>query len=532
MFLQSNKISYSKMPTILIDKKSLLGGIASDIIGISASQETKSNQYAFSNGIDLYRAGRKGHITPAQIFNQGPITDASSNINSVPRAAVVDITQTPPYIFTILGGLAGTAPRVVRILSGAYDSHQVVTADAGDNFTTLPATGFWGEDIILYKVGAVTFVFYSWNDSDDGDVGQATLAGVYNDDYMSTVAASGTKLVGAVPHRMVEGADKNLYITNGRYVAQFDGATGANGTLNATKYDSGVGWINVDVRRFGDLLVIAAIKSGSSYSAYNFYSECRVCFWNMTEPGLGLVKEINDNYLSAIFATPNNELFAFTRGKNDTTKIHEFTGSGFRLIWEGLVGTYGTPPDPRSIEYYKGLICWVPQNAQSSFVLALDPETKGVHIPFIVNDGTNNVTASSAGVLRNIDVGKLYVGGLFSSSYKLVWLTATSTGFASSADLRTQLYSLPFGSTIKKFKVFFSQMVSGSQAQFSLFTNYTASSVGTAGTDLWNETLDFTTYGALNEYEFAKTIPNVSSFYLNVRVTGQISVRAIVVEYQ
>ena len=522
---------------IVIDSTTLIGGLISDLYGISASQEGSATQYARSNGIDLFREPYRGHITPAQIFAAGAVTDASSYINSVPRAATIDITnlngtQNNPFGFYILGGLAGTAPRVVRVSqtsTPSYDSHQTITASAGNNFTTLPSTGYWGEDILLYKVGGTYYVFYSWNDSGQGDVGRATLGGVYTDSFMSSTPSGAAALTGAVPHRMVEGADGKLYITNGRYVAQFDGATGANGTFLSTKYDLGAGWIATDVRKFGNYLAVLSIRSGIYFINYSFVSDARMTLWDMNENGLGLVYNVPDNYATAIFPISDTTLFAFSKGRDNTSKLLSFDGSKFNTIWESAVFT--SSPDPRSIGIYKGFMAWM---SGAINLLAYDIKYGGVHQPMIVNDGTYDST--DTGFIKNIEQGKLYIGGTFNSAYKIRWADISDSNYSTSKDLRTKIFLLPYKSTIIKIRIYLSQMASGSSAQFSLFKNYTASSIGTSGTDMLygknGSTLSYAVNGALTEYEIPVKIAEVSSFYMNVRLSGQISVSRIEVEYE
>lgn len=521
------------MPSIVIDKNSLKGGLKSDLTGLANSQEARSDQYVRSLAIDLFRLGLEGHITPAQTFNSSGVSNAG--ITSLPRSVAVDITAATPNILYILGGLAGTAPKTVVTQSpDTYVSSAAISAHGGHNFTTLPSTGFWGEDIILYKVASTFYCFYSWNDSVDGDVGRMTVAGgSADDDFMSTTPASAGALTAAVPHRMAEGADGKLYITNGRYVSQFDGATGANGTLNLTAYDLGVGWIATDIRSVGNYLAVASVKAGASFIAYSYSSECRVTLWNMTEPGLGLVYYIDDNYVSALYPTSAG-LYAFTQGKTNTAKVWKFNGQGFTKVWEN--GIYNSAPDPRSIETYKGLLVWAIAN--SGVIFALDLETDGVHMPFYPHDGTN--ISASSGLLKNTDQSYLLLGGNFNGTYKTVSLTLASTGYVTSsvvnADLRTRVFRIPYKSIINKITVFFSQMESGSSATFSLFRNYVNSSVGTAGTDLLagatpSQTVSYASNGSLTEYEIPCSIHSTSAFYMNIRVSGQISIAAIVVDY-
>lgn len=528
------------MPIIKIER--LHGGLARDYVGgNTASVEGKrSNEYARSNGIDLYRPGFDGHLTPAQIFSTGSM---SSNVDSLPRAVAVDITNlsgaaSVPFLFFILGGLKATAPRVVRASTPlAYDSHQVIGspgAHSSHNFTAdLPNLGFWGEDIIFYQVNGTNYIFYSWNDNTDGDVGRATLAGSYDDDFMTTVpsgaSTSGFPTTG-VPRRLLEGPDKILYITNGRYVASFDGSNGSNGTVNYQAYDLGVGWVAVDLKKDGNNVIVVSNRAGASYVNYSFLSESKSNYWNGTEPGLGIVTEPDDNFVSAILPV-GNTTYAFTRGKNASMKLKRLQGNKFVTIpgREQDVGLYGTPPDPRSIDVYRNLMLWSPGNSAGAYLMAYDLENDGIHIPFIVNDGTNDAT--TVGMVKNIDGNNLYVGVLIAGVYKILY-TNGNGGYASAKDLRLCLKRLTFKATIKRITVYFSQMASGSSARFSLFKNYTASSIGTSGTDFLNKTIDYATYGTRTEIELNdKAITDVSSFYMNVRLTGQISIPLVEIEW-
>ena len=494
---------------------------------LNASQRGRQGEYQRTSGIDLFRQGFEGMPTPAQIFNTSTITGA--NFTSHIRAAVAD-PVTADHVYLLLGGLDGVAPRIERLVTGAYSTtgSRVIAADAGDDFTPLPSgTGFWGEDIILYNVSGTNRIFYSWNDSDDGDVGTGTLAGTptYDDDYMSTVATGGVKLQGNVPHRMIEGPDRNLWITNGRYVSRYDGSTA---TFTQAAYDAGPGWITTDVRVWRSLLVISSINTGASYLLRNSLSRSRVCIWNTTDPGLGTVYEISAGHISAVFIGPDGSLYAFTSKVGDLGQLRRLEGGEFLIKKEWQQALYGTIPQPNSVDNYRGLICWVPGDSLSTFVLAYDPVFDALHVPFIAFDGTNATT--SMGILKNIDANNLWVGILFGSTYELANLNGSS-GYGSVArDLRTRLYELPYNSTIKAFRFYFSQLAASAQAQFSFFANYNTLSIG-GSDDLLNLTLDNTTYGAISEYELARTMPNISSFYMNLRLTGQVSVRAIEIEY-
>ena len=519
-----------KILTLTLDGNSFLGGLAPDLVGLASSQEAKANQYVrVATGIDFYKLGFKGHITPAQIFSTGSVSNAG--ITSTPRAVAVDVASATPNIHYILGGLSGTAPKTVLSTSGGYVSSASISAHGGHNFTTMPSNKYWGEDIVFYTANnsssvATQYIFYSWQDNTDGDVGRMSVdASSPDDDFMTTVPSgfSSSGFLTGVPHRMVEAANKKLYITNGRYLAEYDGNNGASGTINYQAYDLGQGWVITDIRKYGRLLAILSVRSGTSYTNYSYLGESKMTLWDTIERGIGVSYAIPDNFASAIFVTPRNTILAFTFGKNSSSKVFEFNGQTFDLLWESIVN--GSAPEPNAIEYYKGLVYWVPKNA--IHVMALDLETKGVHQPLVNNDGSSN--SGESGFLRNVWDNALFVGGSF-GSYKAVYLQPGASGYSSSnCDLRTRVINLPFRSTIMETRVYFSQSVSGYSAQLSLFKNYVSSSIGTAGTDLLNTTI---TQVGINEYRIDdKTIENVSAFYMNIRVSGQVSISRIEIDY-
>lgn len=80
-------------------------------------------------------------------------------------------------------------------------------------------TGATGESVEYYKGK----VYYSYNTSTKGDVGQLTLANTFDDDYMSTVPTNHIALQKGVPHKLLVGGNDRLYIANKNYLSSFDG---------------------------------------------------------------------------------------------------------------------------------------------------------------------------------------------------------------------------------------------------------------------------------------------------------------------
>lgn len=537
------------MPNPIIIKDLSLG-IIPDFTSNNKAVEGAEGQYTKTTGIDLFRPNFQGHITPAGIFNlPAPDTHLGGGLNSLAQAATVDVTtltNSNLFVFYILGGLNGIAPRWLRMVNNnpistdAFENVGLPGTHASHNFTTLPTdgTGTWGEDVAVYLINGVPYMFYSWNDNTDGDVGTILMSSTstQDDDFMSTQPTTGAVLQANVPHRLVEGSDKKLYITNGRYIASYDGSVGSFttagtfGLFTAHAYDLGAGWIATDIRVDKDYLAISGVRT-NSFNYFSFWGKSKVCYARVGESGFAIVYDIPDSFISSLYSI-RGIMHAFTIGKNGTSKIiNVFTGE---TLTEWPSSVYGKPPKPNSVDMFDNKLVWIPQDALSDYVVHYSIGG-GIHVPYLLNNGTNDSTQTSGGMLKNIDGNNLYVAGKYpdsSTGYSITYLDGISSGFASSKDLRTRLFRIGYKSVIKKIQVFFSQMESGSSATFSIFKNYVATGVGGANDMLAgsipSQTVSYASNGSLTEYEINCTIPT-SSFYLNVRVTGQISIAEIVV---
>jgi len=130
-------------------------------------------------------------------------------------------------------------------------------------------------------------VFYTYNDSVKGSIGVLTYHGglSWTDDFTNSggpgvtlAAGSADHLLPGVPHRMCVGPDKILYITNGQYIASFDGTAdqgGAYGTFNSFALDLGPGWIATDVQPYQTFIAISITQMGASYQAPSACKDAR-----------------------------------------------------------------------------------------------------------------------------------------------------------------------------------------------------------------------------------------------------------------
>ena len=516
------------MAKILIEK--LMGGFASDYqYNNTFAVEARSDQYTNSNGVSLLRNGRMGEMAPAELFttNYG---DGSTNINSYPRSMTPDVT-TSGKTYTITGGLSGTAPRLVEFESAVNANSPISLASTashgGHNFTTMPSTSFWGEDTAIYsyqQAGTpVRALFYSWQDNTDGDIGRLTInstlgsIGTADDDYISTTATGGSTsgVVTGVPHKFAEGADLILYMTNGQYICSIDGTGSGVPTVNYQALNIGAGWTAVSIRSYKNYIAVACVKS-STNGVFNYESINKVLLWDGYSPDPNFVYEIQDSRIGAIFVAEGN-LYAWTAGKNNTTKLWIFDGSSFKKVTEALTSVIGNPPSHEKIDYYRGGLVWASGSLSNTpdkqviYYGQLNSRSKGIHIIAQNSNGTNT---SGISVLKNLQQSSLTVAGLYDTTY--AFQGSASDSYLISSKLRTRLFVLPHRSMIKKFTVYFSQFGTGASVTLSLFKGKVSDTTGGAD-DLLNKTLTASSLGTgITSFSWDTFIDDIDTFFMTV----------------
>jgi len=264
------------------------------------------------------------------------LTNAAAQIAATISAATVERTGTNPAAWLIEAGakihridslvtpytISVTAPFPYTIeAQGAHSTH------------TTPV----GEDIITFNISGTEYVFYSYNDNTDGDVGQVDIApaadnSTFNDDWFST-ASGGAVLNKSVPHPMIVGDDQKLYIAD----------LAASGTLAKLWQVSDAGAItsfttiiprNYVIRSFakyGEHLVIFAykIRTGGSLSDKG---DTVAYFWDYSASSADYKYHLDDNEVTCGFN------FGGVIGCFTTGRVAEFANVGYRSklqVFEG-----------------------------------------------------------------------------------------------------------------------------------------------------------------------------------------------------
>jgi hypothetical protein len=391
----------------------------------------------------------------------------------MPGASPVDMTNVAAIDAVQIGGInnsttgytiGGTKVHSINLTtntitnSGGVFPH-TITAHGGH-------TTVLGQDVVVYNVGATKYLFYSWSDNTDGDVGRYDLTSTFDDDYMSTVAASGAVLTaGVTNHPMIIGSDDVLYIGNGNILSGFDGQDGANGTFLPAQLTLPEGYVITSFAKTPNYLVIFAYKDTTGGSFYK--GESRAFYYDYFSVDPTFTYDLQGNYVNGAFNFDDNQIGCFVRGSNSYTnynrqsKLKLFDGTKFRTIFNFNEGI----PVHGGVEVSDDVITW---NASGVIYQYGTP-----HIGF---DKTFNRVASAgatSGILRNFSGNTLVASAGVTTTGGMELINAN---YSSSAVARTPQVNLKFRPGYKaqfdKLVVYYGfKATDGNKARISLLSD-------------------------------------------------------------
>ena len=488
---------------------------SASVEGLQGSlQKQTLNNYAESDGITLFRPEKFGHIAPGHIF--GVATDAGSRVTSLPVNGGVDANGLC-WIVLSKGRLVQGGNEIPIVIAANYDpamagTHNTHTLTAG-------ATSLNPDILVLYDLATtpVQWIIWSWQDNTDGDISIIKNDGTGQ--VTTWYSALDAVLKTGIPLKMCQGPDGNIYVTIGSSVQQIVVTAGLAAATKGKTLPLGAGWTAQGIVAFKNYVAIIASSTPSSFKR----GETKVFLWDglsttingVTSTAANYSFPIPDNFGNGIFFVGTN-LFAFTNGRNNSSKIFEFTGKGFKKIFEsGLIGLSGGGIQGSLESYQDSLMIGGTKNSLGHLFRFY---AGGFHDDGIITDGTNQAT--SVGMVKNLFTNLLAVGvGYGASTYKIY----TQTGFNQyqlNAALRTilytegilgrRLYPLGFKGTINRIQIFLSQWGAGASLTLSLYRDYDTTDLLAA------KVVDTTTYpSGTNEIDLSDlAITDVSSFYM------------------
>ena len=291
-----------------------------------------------SVGIDPYRF--PGYLTPG--FNPAVATNVSV-VDGVLKNGVLNNTS----VYSIGGAKLHEFGALTTTFSNSGSWPHTITAHATHSAVT-------GEDVALYNLATTEYLFYSWNDTTDGDIGRYNLSSTFDDDYVSTVATGGAVLTAGVPHPMIIGDDGVLYIGNANKLAALDGRTNSAGDFEASALDLPTGYIITSYSKTPLYLVIYAYKVEAASSIYR--SEATAFYWDYFSSSSTYAISLSGNYVNGGFTfngVPgcfteygNSDLPVGKQGKlllaNGNSFVEQIAFDGSAPVWGGVEATTNT----------------------------------------------------------------------------------------------------------------------------------------------------------------------------------------------
>lgn len=191
------------------------------------------------------------------------------------------------------------------------------------------------EDVVLYKLNGTPYLFYSWNDNTDGDIGRYDLSSTFDDDYVSTIATSGAVLQTTYPHPMIVGDDNILYIADGSDLASLQGTTSV-GIFNPSALDLPEDYVITSFSKTPNFLVLIAHRVSGSGTSYN-KTDAKAFFWDYVSASFTYAVPLPGNYANAGFILDGNP-GCFVQGGDYTpqkdSKIVLLSTTGYEVLEE------------------------------------------------------------------------------------------------------------------------------------------------------------------------------------------------------
>lgn len=284
----------------------------------AGSSEELGDGFSTMSAVNPYRF--PGYLSPG--FAPDSATNEST-VDATIRAGVID--NLTAYLFG--GSKILTYTVATNTLAGS------ATATIGNNLASGGHSGhttFTASDAVRYTVSGTDYIFYSWNDNTDGDIGTFDLSSTFVDNYWTNTAGA-TALSKDYEHPMIVGDDNILYIGNGKDLASLQ----SDGTDNDSALDLPTGYEITSFAKTSNYLVIYAHTTNANSSVYR--SESTAFFWDYRSESFTYAFPIQGNRVDGGF-TWNGVPHVFAEGRGFDgggtviTRLMRFNGGGFEPV--------------------------------------------------------------------------------------------------------------------------------------------------------------------------------------------------------
>ncbi len=225
-------------------------------------------------------------------------------------------------------------------------------------------------------------------------------------------------------HAPMEEFNGNLYISNGRYLGEWDGSIWTYNKLTLP-----VGWEIRSLAKLGDQLVMGGWKGSNVYD----FEKGFLWFWDGTETSPNSFQEVSEGAVNSMFVLDNNLFYVAGSQGN----LYVYTGNTTRLkkLSTLLKGDDYVDIFPGAICAHKGdLFLGVGGATDSTDIIQgvysygrLNKNyPRGMNIEHIISTGTKTGTGVKIGAIHSVGPNEFYVGWKDGANYGIDVVTGTT----------------------------------------------------------------------------------------------------------
>jgi len=435
-----------------------------------------------------------GGFIPAYWKNSYPTygnKNMASDMQNVDMTDPSGITQGPGLANLTNGTQAAAVTTLIKSILDKAVTADITYAVGGAKLYQLSSTavtnaGIWphtidkavvtgedGEDVAHF--GGSLYYSYNYTSVVAGDIGKYDLSTTFDDDWGSTIPATGaTALVGGVPHQFAQTAEF-LYTTNGIYITEYDLT---NNVMVEQALDLPTGAEAQSHVIADDRLYIATNLidlTGSNKCEGVIYK------WDRNSTSWDPDSIYGLGRLGALY-NKDGVVFVFHQDVSSTGGYHLGYISGNQV--KNVASYKGSLPGYNQVTEIEGFLIW--ESSGLLYAWGSGDENLPVRLFQYMDGGYSTVGGIAA------PFGTLIAASNETTSYKL----AKASGYDTSCNLKSMLFDISAGirgkAFIDKMIVNFDTLAANSRVDLTLTCNLGASTWGGATTGRISHTLDST----------------------------------------
>jgi len=356
-----------------------------------------------------------------------------------------------------------------------------VVNDANWPYTVVGTGNVDLEDIKVFNVAGVVGAAFSLNESAKGLVG-SLISGTVDPDWSSTYWVGSASMKTGVPHPLLVGGDKILYVADGNRIIAYDPSDQTVSEVLDLSIDvviNGMAWYNNRIYIVGNQPLLPGT--------------------NATTQGLWIFNTVSESYEQDVHKIAKggalyvmgNTLYVFYQDITDSGigKLGYFDGYTIRQVteWEGGV------PEYYQVTERQGALVWVSRVGSEDLIFCY------------ANGALYQMTKGDFGRIGGIGLpfGKLLIA---SAQATTSFCITQEEGYSQDSEWKGLMNDITLGGrngAIRQVKAVFDPIYSGAGAVIKLVDNY--------GSELWRGTVSYSEIGTRNQkiWHLCKKTQNV-----------------------